>query len=311
MHRPSQRFLESRDVVSDEGGPTPRQERIILEPNANDANDISPTNYIPPIPISNTPSTVVPPSSSSPLMSRPKHAIRPPIPDDDQRYNVSSYGHHANAADAEAPEPKTYNEAMASPDAVEWLAACEDEMRTWKNLDVYDIVPQPKGRKVIGSKWVFRVKRGPDRSIQKYKARIVAQGFTQVEGIDFNQTFAPVAKFSSLHTVFTLAAEHNLEVHQMDVKATYLNAHLEEEIYMKAPPGFDIPNGHVLKLKKGVYGTKQGGCVWYIDFSGTLSDLGYTRTEADHAVTPTTTIGDGRAIMPLSLQQHDGHITKM
>jgi hypothetical protein len=173
---------------------------------------------------------------------------------------------------------------MSSPDAAEWLAACEDEMRTWKHLDVYDIVPRPKGRKVVGSKWVFRVKRGPDGTIQKYKARLVAQGFTQVEGIDFDQTFAPVAKFSSLRTIFALAAEHDLEVHQMDVKAAYLNADLDEEIYMEAPPGFDIPDGHVLRLKKGVYGTKQGGRVWYIDFSGTLSTLGYTPTQADHAI---------------------------
>jgi hypothetical protein len=119
-------------------------------------------------------------------MSRSKRTTRPPIPDDDPHYSVSSYGHRASIADAEAPEPKTYNEVMASLDAVEWLTACEDKMCTWKNLDVYDIIPQPKGRKVIGSKWVFCVKHGPDRSIQKYKARIVAQGFTQVEGIDFD-----------------------------------------------------------------------------------------------------------------------------
>jgi hypothetical protein len=93
-----------------------------------------------------------------------------------------------------------------------------------------------------------------------------------------------VAKFSSLRTIFALTAEHDLKVHQMDVKATYLNADLDKEIYMEAPPGFDIPDGHILWLKKGVYGTKQGGHVWYIDFSGMLSTLGYTPTQADHAI---------------------------
>jgi hypothetical protein len=181
-------------------------------------------------------------------------------------------------------EPKMYNEAMASPDASEWLAACEEEIQTWKDLDVYDIVPWPKGRKVIGSKWVFRVKRGPNGSIQKHKARIVAQGFTQVEGIDFDQTFAPVAKFSSLQIVFALAAKHDLELYQMDVKATYLNTDLKEDLYMEAPPSFEIPKGHILKLKKGMYGTKQGSRIWYEDMRGTLSELGYTRTEVDHAV---------------------------
>jgi len=173
---------------------------------------------------------------------------------------------------------------MASPDVLEWLAACEEEMCTWKDMDVYDVVPCPKGRKVIGSKWVFHIKQGPDGSILKHKARIVTQGFTQVEGVDFDQTFAPVAQFSSLCPVFALATEHDLKVHQMDVKAAYLNANLKEEIYMEVPPGFDIPEGHVLKLKKGIYSTRQGSHVWYIDFSGTLSELGYTRMEADHTV---------------------------
>ena len=153
----------------------------------------------------------------------------------------------------------------------------------FKEMDVYDVVPCLKGHKVIGSKWVFYVKQGPNGSIQKYKARIIAR-FTQVEGIDFDQTFAPVAKFSSLCTIFVLATKHNLEVHQMNMKAAYLNADLKEEIYMEAPPSFDIPEGHILWLKKGVYGMKQGGHIWYINFSGTLAKLGYTRTEADHAV---------------------------
>jgi hypothetical protein len=81
-----------------------------------------------------------------------------------------------------------------------------------------------------------------------------------------------------------LTTKHDLEVHQMDIKAAYLNTNLNKEIYMEAPPSFDIPDGHILRLKKGVYGTKQGGHVWYIDFSRTLSTLGYTPTQADHAI---------------------------
>jgi hypothetical protein len=175
---------------------------------------------------------------------------------------------------------------MASPDVLKWLTACKEEMCMWKDMDIYNIVPCPKGHKVIGSKWVFCfcIKQGPDRSILKHKARIIAQGFTQVEGINFNQTFAPVAKFSSLRTIFTLATEHDLEVHQMDVKVAYLNANLKEEIYMEVPLGFDILEGHTLRLKKGIYGIRQGGHIWYIDFSSTLSELGYVHTEADHAV---------------------------
>jgi hypothetical protein len=279
MHRLSHRFIESCDVVFNEGGPHNTQERIVLEPDA--ADDLmpspTPTSFPAPPPSASTP-------SSPPLPSCPKRSTHPPIPDDDPRYNVSSYGHRANVADAKIPEPKTYNEAMSSLDAAEWLTACEDKMRTWKHLDVYDIVPWPKGWKIVGSKWVFCVKWGPDGTIQKYKAQLIAQGFTQVKGIDFDQTFTPVAKLSSLCTIFALATEHDLEVHQMDVKAAYLNADLNEEIYMEVPPSFDIPDSHVLWLKKGVYGTKQGGRVWYINFSGTLSTLSYTPTQADHAI---------------------------
>ena len=126
-------------------------------------------------------------------------------------------------------------------------------------MGVYKVVPHPNGRKVVGSKWVFRIKRGPDGTIQKYKARIVAQGFTQIEGIDYNETFAPIAKFASLRVILALAAEHNLEVQQMDVKSAYLNGELKEEFFMEAPPGFEIPTGMVLHLVKAVNGTKQGG----------------------------------------------------
>jgi hypothetical protein len=83
---------------------------------------------------------------------------------------------------------------MARPDAAEWELACDDKKRSFKTMGVYEIVPRPKGRKVVGSKWVFHIKRGPDGEIQKYKARVVVQGFTQIEGMDYDETFAPIAK---------------------------------------------------------------------------------------------------------------------
>jgi hypothetical protein len=124
----------------------------------------------------------------------------------------------------------------------------------------------------------------PDGAILKYKAHVVAQGFTQIEGIDYDETLAPVAKLASLRMILALAAELDLEVHQMDVKSAYLNGELKEEIYMKPPLGFDIPDGMVLKLVKALYGTKQGGRVWYENIRDTLRTMGYERTNADHAV---------------------------
>src|SRR5712672_2949792 len=173
---------------------------------------------------------------------------------------------------------------MARPDANKWEAACADEIGVFDHMEVYEVVPCPKGRKVVGSKWVFRIKRGPDGNIQKYKARIVTQGFTQIEGIDYDEMFAPVAKLASLRAILVLAAEQNLEIHQMDVKSAYLNGNLEEEIFMVPPPGLEVLNRMVLRLKKAVYGTKQGGQVWYEDISGTLKLMGYQHTDTDHAV---------------------------
>jgi hypothetical protein len=102
-------------------------------------------------------------------------------------------------------------------------------------MGVFKIVPHPRNRKIVGSRWVFRVKRGPDGSIQRYKAHIVAQGFTQTEGVDYDETFAPVAKFASFRIILAMAAEQNLEVYQMDVKSAYLNGDLKEEIFMHPP----------------------------------------------------------------------------
>jgi Reverse transcriptase (RNA-dependent DNA polymerase) len=113
-------------------------------------------------------------------------------------------------------------------------------------MGVYKIVPQPKDHKVVGSKWVFHIKHGPDSEVQKYKACMVAQGFTQIEGLNYDKTFAPITKFASFCLILALATQLNLEIHQMDVKAAYLNGKLKEEIFMEPPPGFDVPEGMVL-----------------------------------------------------------------
>jgi Reverse transcriptase (RNA-dependent DNA polymerase) len=113
---------------------------------------------------------------------------------------------------------------------------------------------------------------------------LVTQGFTQIKGINFDETFAPVTKFASLHTVLALATEFNLKVHQLDIKSAYLNGDLKEEIFMAPSPGFDIPKGMVLRLKKAVYSTKQGGCTWYEHIRVTLKSMNYRHTNADHAI---------------------------
>jgi hypothetical protein len=200
----------------------------------------------------------------------PKHTMHTPIRDDDPHYSVSSYStrkRHAEKAKVAHADvtgnPHTYTQAMARPDAAEWEVVCEAEHRAFEHMGVYEVVPCPKGRKVVGSKWVFCIKRGPDGEIQKYKACIVTQGFTQIEGVDYNETFVPIAKFASLCAILAIAAKCNLEVQQMDVKSAYLNGELKEEIFMEPPPGFDVPDGMVLHLVDKL-------CLWYGGRQGVL-----------------------------------------
>ena len=152
--------------------------------------------------------------------------------------------------------PRTYAEAMNRPDALQWKLACLAELEAFVQANVYDPVDRPHGRKVVSCKWVFAIKRGPDGEIVKYKARLVARGFTQVEGVDYDETFAPTSKFSSIRSLLAVATQYDLEIHQMDVKSAFLNGELDEEIYLNWPPGFDPGNGKLL------YGLKQASRQW-------------------------------------------------
>ena len=197
---------------------------------------------------------------------------------------VGDSDEHANRTTVSS-DPQTFEEAVSGPDAREWMAACAEELKTFVEKELFDEVEKPRGRKVVGSKWVFRTKYGADGQIQKYKARLVAQGFTQVHGIDYTETFAPVAKFTSIRALLALAAKLDLEIHQMDVKSAFLNGDLEEEIYMSPPPGFPpASDGYVWKLKKSLYGLKQASREWYKKVRTEFESLGFTRSQADHSV---------------------------
>jgi len=173
---------------------------------------------------------------------------------------------------------------MSCTDAAEWFAACEEELRTFRKMEVYEDVDQPVNRKVVGSKWVFRIKWGPNGKIQKYKARLVVKGFTQVKGVDFDETFVPIMKFSSLRMILAIAAKHDFKVHQMDVKAAYLNGILNEEIYLEPPTGFKPLDSKVWRLQKSIYSTHQGGRVWYEHIKEEFEALGFVQSDTDHSV---------------------------
>lgn len=177
-------------------------------------------------------------------------------------------------------EPVTVEEAMSDPN---WKAAMQSEYDSIMKNDTWEIVDKPAKRKVIGTKWVWKVKYKADGSLDKYKARLVAQGFSQVEGFDVDETFAPTAKMTTIRLVIAAAAHYGWVVHQMDVKSAFLNGQLEEEVYVAQPPGFQVPNAEdkVCKLKKALYGLKQAPRAWYKRIDSFFLEHGFYRSKSE------------------------------
>ena len=151
-------------------------------------------------------------------------------------------------------EPQSYYEAIRSPMKDNWINAMKSEYNSLLKNHTWELVDPPKDRKIIGSKWVFRIKEDKHGNPLRFKARLVAQGFSQIPGFDFTETYAPVVKFSSLRILLKLAVEYSLHLHQMDVKTAFLHGTLEEEIYMKQPKGFRSKHpDKVCLLKKSLY----------------------------------------------------------
>ena len=182
---------------------------------------------------------------------------------------------------AEYRDPITFREAMSSDLADEWQSACQYEIDALAKNGTWTLVDLPPGRKAVKSKWVF--KRKADG---RFRARLVAKGFTQVQGIDYDETFSPVARFESLRLLLALAALEDWEIHQMDVKSAFLNGLLDEEIFMEQPQGFIAPgqSDKVCLLKKAIYGLKQASRAWNLQFNTVLLELGFKRTHSDAGV---------------------------
>ncbi|KAF5345484.1 hypothetical protein D9756_011379 [Leucocoprinus leucothites] len=140
-------------------------------------------------------------------------------------------------------DPVTYKEAMARPNAFEWRKAMAEELEEFTRKELFTEVARPKNHHVVGCKWVFKRKLDADGQVECYKARLVTQGFSQVEGIDYNETYAPVTKHATIRTLLAFAVKHQWYIHQMDAKAAFLNGDLDEKIYMKIPPGAKETDG--------------------------------------------------------------------
>jgi hypothetical protein len=185
-------------------------------------------------------------------------------------------------------EPSSYTEAMSRPDAAQWRAAIDSELDSLKRTGTWTLTPLVAGRQAIGSRWVLKIKRKADGTVDKYKARLVAKGYAQKAGIDYDETFAPVAKFTSIRMLLALAAHHDFEIHQMDVKTAFLNGDLDVDIYMEQPEGYSTAaRGEqrlVCKLQKALYGLKQAGRAWNEKILDALLQLQFTPLDSDSCV---------------------------
>lgn len=180
-------------------------------------------------------------------------------------------------------EPKTYKEAISCDKKEKWIAAMKEEMSSLEINRTWDLVNLPVGRKPIGCRWVYKVKTDESGNIQRYKARLVAQGFSQKYGADYDQVFAPVIKHTTFRILLTIAAKEGMTVLHFDAKTAFLNGELRETIYMRQAPGFAVEDkqDQVCILRRSLYGLKQSARVWNEKLHGVLIAAGFVQSGND------------------------------
>ncbi|KAM1659561.1 hypothetical protein COP2_002715 [Malus domestica] len=162
----------------------------------------------------------------------------------------------------------------------------QEEFNALLHTQTWSLVPYHSSQNIVGCKWVFRIKRKPDGSIDRYKAWLVAKGFHQQEGLDYTETFSPVAKPVTIRLLLTLAAQFDWFLHQLDVSNAFLHGTLSESVFMQQPPGFadSTKPHHVCQLHKSLYGLKQAPRAWYDKLHAALASLGFVGSQSDHSL---------------------------
>jgi len=176
-------------------------------------------------------------------------------------------------------EPLKVDEALEDPD---WVIAMQEELNNFTRNEVWELVERPK-KNVIGTKWVFRNKQDEHGVVTRNKVRLVAKGFTQIEGLDFVETYALIARLESIRILLAYATHHDFKVYQMDVESAFLNGPLSELVYVEQLPGFEDPRfpNHVYKLHKALYGLKQAPRAWYECLKDFLVKNGFEMGKTD------------------------------
>jgi hypothetical protein len=177
-------------------------------------------------------------------------------------------------------EPQIFAQAV---DQQVWREAMLEEYDSTMCNDVWEVVPRPVGKSVVTSRWFYKTKYAADGSIEKHKARFVARRFSQIEGVDYDETFALVARYTSIRSIIAIAAEMGWRIHKMDVKTAFLNDFIEEEVYIEKPQGFEVSEreSHVCLLRKALYGLKQASRAWYSRIDTYLLQMGFEKSDVD------------------------------
>lgn len=208
---------------------------------------------------------------------RDRSALRPPT-----RYNDEL---NLACAAIVTGEPQTYKEAVSSEDAEKWEQAMAEEMASLKKNKTWNLEPLPPTRRAIDCKWVYKIKRKPDGSVDRYKARLCAKGYLQQKGIDYSETFAPVVRYDSVRVLLAIATINDMDIKQFDVKTAFLYGELTEEVFMKQPEGFvSVDPSLVCSLKKSLYGLRQSPRCWNGKFTEFLTEFNFTQLKADKCV---------------------------
>jgi hypothetical protein len=183
-------------------------------------------------------------------------------------------------------DPTSFEEAMRSAYSAKWLEAMEDEVRSMSINKVRDLEEIPTRAKTVGCKLVYKMKCDSKGNIERFKARLMAKGFTQREDIDYTEIFSPVSCNDSLGIIMALVAHYDLELHQMDVKTTFLNRDLLENVYMAQPKGFAVKGKEHMgcHLRKSIYVLKQASRQWYLKFDETIMNFGFKENEEDNCI---------------------------
>lgn len=198
-----------------------------------------------------------------------------------ERLALKNVDPQAHTSVKPSQEPHTYKEAISCIEKDEWIKAMDEEMNALKHTGTYELSDLPSNKKAIGCKWVFKKK--PESGGIRFKARLVAKGFSQKYGEDYDEVFAPVARAPTIRLLLSMAGKLKLHVRQFDVKTAFLNGTLEENIYMKLPPGFD-QSSQVMHLRKSLYGLKQAARTWNQLLTKSLESVGFTQSKVDECL---------------------------